>query len=126
MLPGFQTGFGKFGEAFEGRRAAKRAGRHGQVHVPGEPARRHRQAPAQCGGIVNVADPLKVGSGRERLGGVADRVGPPCRDEVVHRQGRVRVAVGIMEAHEAVLDTGDHHVMVRPDGGPGARMMQKR
>ena len=46
VLPGFKTGFGDLGEAFDRRRTAKRTGRHGPARVSGEPAHRHGQGPA--------------------------------------------------------------------------------
>jgi len=72
---------------------------------------------------MNLAE---AGPGRERLGGVADRIGPPGGDEISSRQRRVRVTVGIMEAHEVVLDPGDHDIVVGPDRSTRARLVQEQ
>ena len=71
-------------------------------------------------------DPAEADPCRARLSGIADRLGPPGGNEIAGRQRRVRVTIGIVEAYGIVLNPGDHHIMVRPDRGPGARVVQKQ
>jgi hypothetical protein len=120
VLPGFQTGFDEFGEPFEGRCTAERAGRHRPVRLPAEPTRSSGQSPAQRGSVIDVAHAVKVSSERERVGGIADRFSASGGDEVVDRQGRVQVAMGIVEVHDVLPNAGDHQECYLATCDPGA------